>query len=242
MADQGLSISSAADINDVPTLSASKTKRSVRKQSYSEYSDDNLEETEHASMTATGCNSDNRKRYHEATRVVTHAASVADVVAIEEMLQRGYGVVGHADCKLELLDSRLGPAAGRGLFVKADCVISRGECITEYTGKHIAVNNVRKCSIEEQLYNIEVDDVCINGHMNPIAGQGFGSFVNSAVAGGYANVVRLVVYQGRIFFMCNVDERYPIRGGFEVYFTAGVRWWNLYNEVSNSKHDSKQKK
>jgi len=182
-------------------------------------------------MTATGSKVKD-EAYDEATRVVGHAASPDDVVAIEEMLQQGYGEVGHVNCKLELLRSRLGPEAGRGLFVKQDCAINHGECITEYTGKHLKANKVDNCSLEEQLYIIGVDDVYINGHKDPVAGQGFGSFVNSAVAKAYPNVIRLVVYKGRIFFMCVVDKRYPLRDGFEIYFTAGAGWWSTYQEYT----------
>lgn len=180
-----------------PCNATNKKERLVKKRAY-DYNEGSDGTEDDASMTATGSNAKDIL-YKQATQVVKHAASPEDVLEIERMLQRGYGVVDHVDCKFELLNSRLGPTAGRGLFVKEGFVISHGQCITEYTGEHISATNVTKYDINVQLYNMSVDGVCINGHMQPIDGQGFGSFVNSAVPGGYPSVVRLTVYKDRIF-------------------------------------------
>jgi len=173
--------------------------------------------------------------YKEATATISHAASPADIDAIEHMLEHGYGEIGHAHAKLEFKESRLGPTAGQGVFVKEDCEIRDGECICEYSGTHVHPLSVKTASIKQQLYNIAVDSVCINGDMEPINGHGFGSFVNSSVTPGYPSVVRFVVYHNRIFFMCNVNKRYPLRGGYEIYFTAGKVWWSLYDTFLKKK-------
>ena len=168
--------------------------------------------------------------FNEVTATIEYTATTADVAAIQNMLENGYGTYGHPNSKLELLPSRLGPTAGRGVFVRAGCEIQNGDCISEYTGENTTMFKSSKKSIEKQLYNINVGSVCIDGDMQPVEGRGYASFINSAVSNGYLGVVRLVDYNNRIFFMCNVDPRYPLRGGFEIYLTAGKRWWKKYNE------------
>eukprot|EP01032_Pedospumella_encystans_P022682 gene22682-25694_t len=61
--------------------------------------------------------------FNEATATIAYTATTLDVAAIQTMLENGYGTYGHPNSKLELLPSRLGPSAGRGVFVRAGCEI-----------------------------------------------------------------------------------------------------------------------
>ena len=113
------------------------------------------------------------KQYKDVTKKLSHAPTAEDVIAIEKMLENGFGVVDHPNSKVELKPSRLGEVAGRGLFVRDGCTIKYGDCITEYTGDRINEIDVETYSTDAQLYNLAVDNTCINGHTEPVRNEGF---------------------------------------------------------------------
>jgi len=203
-------------------------------------SDDDNDDEYEGIQTVTG-NVNKDDRYRKGTNVLTYQATPKDILSIENMIANGYGIVGHENCKVELKQSRLGEVAGRGLFVKEGCVIRDGDCITEYSGEYVHEEEVNSYPVSVQLYNLCVDKVCINGHREPVEGKGFGSFCNSSVR-GYASVVRFVVYNGKIYLMCTVDPRYPLRGGHEVFLSSGIRWWKTYYAATGSRKSSNTQK
>lgn len=161
---------------------------------------------------------------------LNHAATPADVMAIEHMLETGSGVFSEPNCVLNRSPSLL-RGAGYGIFLNENAVIEHGMCITEYDGDLISSTEFDHLSSEDQLYGFKIDNVLINGLQQPVTGRGLGSFFNSVVAGRCLSFVRPVVHNYRIFFMCNVCEEYPLVGPIELYFTAGIAWWKLYRRV-----------
>ena len=157
-------------------------------------------------------------------------ADANDVVEIEKMLLRGSGVYGSIDCKLEIRPSLL-QNAGRGVFIKDNCTIHHGECITEYSGKYI--RSAKRRSVGEQLRIMHIGSVMILGAVQLTEGDGFGSLINSSVNGRTLSFCRLVSYCGRIFVMAHVvKKQYPLRGRIELYITVGQAWWNMFNDLN----------
>lgn len=158
-------------------------------------------------------------------------ASIDDIQQIERMLLNGWGVYGHADCKLEVGESLL-EGAGRGVFVRKGCVIHHGECITEYSGR--VIRTARHLNVEEQLRTMQVGRVIVLGTVNLKDGEGFGSIVNSSVVGRTHSFARFVTYNGAIYMMAHIEkDQYPLRGSMELYLTAGHAWWSLFNSLYN---------
>lgn len=161
---------------------------------------------------------------------IDFAANAEDIVAIEFMLASGRGVYGHTNCVLERRPSRL-LNAGFGIFLAEGAIIHNGMCMTEYDGQRITGDELAVLSNEDKLYAYAVDDVIISGLQEPVVGRGLGSFFNSAVAKRCHSFVRPVLYNNRIFFMCDVSTVYPLIGLDELYLTAGAAWWRLFRLV-----------
>ena len=156
-------------------------------------------------------------------------ASAKDVAEIKEMIRTGSGVRGHWNCKLELKESLL-ENAGKGVFLKAGCTLRNGECVTEYSGK--CIKSARGLSNEEELRTIETERLMIKGTDKLIEGDGFGSFVNSSVAGRTHSFCRFVTYNDKVYMMASyIKEQYTLRGPVELYLTAGHAWWSLFNSL-----------
>ena len=157
-------------------------------------------------------------------------ADANDVVEIEKMLLGGSGVYGSISCKLEIRPSLL-ENAGRGVFIKDNCTIHHGECITEYSGKRI--RSAERRSVGEQLRIMHIGSVMILGAVQLTEGDGFGSLINSSVNGRTLSFCRLVSYSGRIFVMAHiVKKQYPLRGRIELYITVGHAWWSVFNDMN----------
>lgn len=165
--------------------------------------------------------------------VINFAANEADIIAINAMLNSGSGVYGHGNCLLERRVSLL-QNAGLGIFLRDGRVLRNGECITEYDGNMLTPAQYRALSNHDKLYGYWIEDVIISGLQEPVIGRGLGSFFNSAVAGRCLSFVRPVIHNGRVYFMCEVSEVYPLVGPIELYFTAGVSWWRLFHRMQQN--------
>lgn len=164
---------------------------------------------------------------------IDFTATNADIVAIDAMLNGGFGVWGHTNCILERRVSLL-QNAGLGIFLRDGYVIRNGDCITQYDGDVLTPAQYRALSNHDKLYGYWVEDVIVNGLQQPIIGRGLGSFFNSAVAGRCLSFVRPVIHQDRVYFMCDVSEMYPLVGPIELYFTAGVSWRRLFHRMQQN--------